>query len=106
MVSREEQKLKIWTICEERGEDWVREGVAQCKWHDKNLPFVELWLQRRESARNESSKAEQMDIARSAADAAWEAARAAKNANIIATLALIAAIVAIAFSVVAIFLDG
>ncbi len=106
MASREEQKLKIWTICEERGEDWVREGVAECKWNEKSLPFVELWLQRRESVRNEASQAEQMDIARSAKDAAWEAARAAKSANTIATLALIAAVIAIGFSVIALFVHS
>lgn len=37
-----EQKLKIWEICNTRGEDWVREGVAQCRWNDKNLRYVQL----------------------------------------------------------------
>ena len=100
----EDQKLKIWTICEERGEEWVREGVAQCRWGERNLPFVQLWLERRESARNDASNAEQIDIARSAKDAAWEAARAAKSANTIATLALIAAVIAIAVSILGAFL--
>ena len=53
----------------------------------------------------ESSQAEQITIARSARDAAWEAARAAKTANTIATLALIAAAIAIGVSFVALFLS-
>jgi hypothetical protein len=105
MGTREEQRLKIWTICDEHGEDWVREAVTQCRWSEPNLSYVQLWLDRRAEAREEASQAEQMDIARSAKEAAWEAARAAKNANTIATLALIAAVIAIAVSILGAFLD-
>jgi hypothetical protein len=49
---------------------------------------------------------EQIDIARSAKDAAWEAARAAQTANTIATIALIGAAMAIAVSIFGLFLKG
>ncbi len=70
------------------------------------------WLQAKEREATDASQAEQLEIARSAKDAAWaaaeaarDAAREAKTANIIATLALIAAAIAIAISIVAAFLD-
>jgi hypothetical protein len=54
------------------------------------------WLAQRDQEserRREASQAEQIDIARSAKDAAWEAARAAKKANTIATIAVVMAII-------------
>lgn len=95
------------------GEAKVREQVAIGAFGERRRAWVALWLlthdQRRldeAEARNDASQAEQITIARSAADAAWEAARAAKNANTIATVALIAAIIAIAVSVITAFLSS
>lgn len=63
------------------------------------------WLAKKDaevSARAEASQSEQINIARSAKDAAWEAARAAQTANKRATIALvIAAISAIMSAVIA-----
>jgi hypothetical protein len=53
-----------------------------------------------ERARNEASQAEQIDLARSAKDAAWQAAHAAQIANRIAAAALIAAVIAIVVAVI------
>ncbi len=88
------------------GEPYVREQYEKQKFNAFKMRLAAHWLAERERARDETSQGEQIDVARSAMEAAWEAARAAKNANIIATLALGAAIVATAVSVVAIFVGG
>ena len=103
---------EVWKQCDEAGEERIRlqfeRGYAMnptFKTHAKS------WLERQERLRNESSQAEQIEIARSAAsatrdaaDAALEANREAKKANVIATLALTAALIAIAISVIGLFL--
>lgn len=98
-------KEQFWAGLEKLGEDVVRERIIAKTYNDVRRGLAEEWLRLREEERMEASQSEQIDIARSAKDAAWEAARAAHNANIIATLALIAAAIAIAVSILAIFLS-
>jgi len=79
----------------------VRDMALQ--WQGPMQALAYKWLRRKDQeARrlNEASQAEQIEIARSAKDAAWEAARAAKIANKIAVAALIAAAVAIIVSII------
>jgi hypothetical protein len=71
----------------------------------KKRELAEMWLERKVQERTDRSNSEQIRIARSAKDAAWEAARAAHNANNIATAALIAAVIAIAVSILGLFLN-
>lgn len=100
---------------EASGEDEVRTMLALGRYgsgrgKDK---YVQHWLAEKDQEREASSKADSLEIARSAKDAAWiaadaarDAARAANNANVIATLALIAAVIAIAVSAVTAFVSG
>jgi hypothetical protein len=118
---------------EEMGENQVRAKFQD--WHHSLHTYAIQWLAERdqESTRlDEVSRAEQIEIARSAKDAASEAnalaaeanfiardaatsaraaadaaalnARAARTNNTIATLALIAAVIAIAISILGIFI--
>jgi len=99
MPISEEDRARL----EKLGEARVR---LQIKGVGFSLPFqisALEWLAERDDEarkRNEYSQSEQIDIARSAKDAAWEAARAARTANKIATAALIAAVIAIAVSII------
>ncbi len=54
------------------------------------------WLERR----SEASNVEQLDIARSAKDAAWAAARAADTANSKATIAIVIAAISLIVAIV------
>lgn len=91
---------------DELGEAEVEIRIAQRVYGNRRKALAEQWLANQERSRNESSQAEQIEIARSAKDAAWEAARAArdanqhaKTANIIAAIALIAALISIAVTI-------
>jgi hypothetical protein len=86
---------------EEMGEDAVRILVHTRRFTTPNQRLAIKWLAQKDQEserRREASKAEQLDIARSAKDAAWEAARAANKANIIAAIAVVMAIIAIIIS--------
>ena len=86
---------------EEMGEDAVRILVHTKRFITSNERLAIKWLAQKDQEserRREASQAEQIDIARSAKDAAWEAARAAKTANAIAMIAVAMAIIAIVIS--------
>jgi hypothetical protein len=96
---------------ERAGEAKVRDQMTRGLLDAQTEMVARKWLQVKERERADASQAEQIEIARSAKDAAWaaaeaarDAAREAKTANIIATLALIGAAIAIAVSIVAAFL--
>lgn len=58
--------------------------------------LAEAWLERR----NEASSVEQLELARSAKDAAWAAARAADQANSKAMIAIIMAAISITVTII------
>lgn len=102
---------RVAAKCRELGEEEVRRIVADRSGTPQWLAEAEKWLLQIDRADEKVSQSENLEIARSAKDAAWEAANAArdaareaKTANTIATLALIAAAIAIAVSIVAVFL--
>src|SRR3990172_2933812 len=93
----------FWAELEELGEEEVRTRVSTGTYSsgNKKRELAQQWLSDSERARNEASQSEQIDIARSAKDAAWEAAKEARDAkkhariaNKIATAALAMAIIA------------
>lgn len=86
---------------EEAGEQAVRDKRAANLFASKKLGQIDEWLKRKDQDRRDLSQSEQIEIARSAKDAAWEAARAAKTANTRATIALAIAIV----SAIAVIID-
>ena len=113
MLTSEEERLRHEAELEEMGEAKVRKAAATRLYTGRHGGWTEEWLAARDQAQVTSdaavaraSQSEQIDIARSAKDAAWAAARAAKNANMIATLALIAAAIAMAISVVTLFVHS
>ncbi|MGH8614315.1 MAG: hypothetical protein ACREYF_20375 [Gammaproteobacteria bacterium] len=92
-------ELKKW------GEDNVRHLLASNQlsvvFHEPALRWIEEIDQasaEESERRREASQAEQIDITRTAKDAAWEATRAANKANTIATIAVVMAIIAIIIS--------
>jgi hypothetical protein len=89
------------TRFEEMGEDAVRILAYTKRFTTTNQRLAIKWLAQKDQEserRREASKAEQIDIVRSAKDAALEAARAANKANTIAAIAVVMAIVAIIIS--------
>lgn len=96
------------------GEAEVRKRAAMGLYgtSNKKRRYVDQWLDQLVRSRSDASQAEQIDIARSAKDAAWaaadaarEAAREARTANTIAKVALASAIVAIVVSIVGFFVN-
>jgi hypothetical protein len=86
---------------EEMGEEAVRILAYTAGFATTNQRLAIKWLAQKDQEserRRDASQAEQIDLARSANDAAWEAARAAKTANTIAIIAVVIAIVAIIMS--------
>lgn len=97
---------------EELGEAKVRQRLALKDFGDIEMRLAPEWLREKEedrarlqAERSDASQVEQIDIARSAKDAAWaaaeaarDAAREAKNAN---RLAVIANVIAAAAMIVA-----
>jgi|HubBroStandDraft_6_1064221.scaffolds.fasta_scaffold1949551_1 hypothetical protein len=86
---------------ERMGEAAVRTDINNdCFPHSVRALAIK-WLAQKDQElerRRDTSQAEQIDIARSAKDAALEAARAANKANTIATIAVAMAIIAIIIS--------
>jgi len=112
----EKETLPPFDGFERSGEAAVRQAIED-KFLTGGLRMSALaWLARKEEARrlqSEASQAEQIDIARSAKDAAWAAAEAARDAaneartaNMTARLALAAAVIAIAVSIIGLFFHG
>ena len=86
---------------EKMGEEAVRLRTLTGGFATTNQRLAIKWLAQKDQEserRREASQAEQIDIARSAKDAAWEAARAANKANTIAAIAVAIAILAIIIS--------
>ncbi len=88
---------------ERDGEEAVRNNLALGRYQNKKGALAREWIARKDQSRNDASQAEQIAIARSAADAAWDAARAAKKANNRATIALLMAAISIAVSIIGLF---
>src|SRR3990167_4862714 len=86
-----EYQERVWRECEEAGEAKVKENLRLGLYSGKHLRYVEAWLagkaEERARAlreRDDVSSTEQISIASSARDAAWEAAAAASRAAIAA----------------------
>jgi hypothetical protein len=81
-MSRWFDKDVFYAELEEAGEETVRDNLLAKRYGDvsNKKAFAEEWLAQKARARNESSQSEQIEIARSAKDAAWEAASAARVA--------------------------
>jgi len=103
------EKEEFWAELDEVGETEVRVRLATKIYGDINNKgsLAREWLMRKDQAResarelrNEASRVEQIDIARSAKDAAWAAARAAEKANTRATIALIIATISTIIAIV------
>lgn len=106
---------EFWAGLEELGEHEVRTRINAGKYSNLNrkLQLAQQWLDDKERLRSEVSQAEEIDIARSAKDAAWAAAeqareanRQAKMANRIAIAALIVAIIAAICAIISLFSDS
>ena len=103
-----------WQEFEKLGEEKVRQNLATHVYGEDNTKLAREWLshkaqQKSEEAqrRSEASSAEEVSIARSAKDAAWESAEAAKmsakeamRANTRASLSIVVSAVA-AFAAIA-----
>jgi len=95
-------KEEFWAKLDALGEDAVTLNIDRQIYgpNSEKRVLAKDWLRRKAQERSDASQAEQIAIARSAAEAAWEAAREAKSANTIAKLALAAATIAIAVSII------
>jgi hypothetical protein len=97
----EDRVARIIPRLEELGEAQVRFLMSRDGFPSFWLPTIAKWLAdkgQESELRREASQAEQIDIASSAKDAAWEAARAANKANTIAAIAVAMATIAIIIS--------
>lgn len=101
-------RKRLWTDLDSLGEAEVRLRIAR-RVYEQHLPLVEEWLRRKDhdrsteaAQRSEASISEQIDIARSAKDAAWAAADAARAANKRATIALVVATIAAIASIISV----
>lgn len=101
---------KLVRQLEAAGEAQVRYALQRGSYRTQEA-FVRQWLQQQKDERLQRDQKEQLEIARSGADAAWVSAKAAaeavqhaRTANILATLALVVAVIAIAVSVFGYFL--
>jgi hypothetical protein len=102
------------TRFEEMGEDAVRILAYTQRFTTKNQRLAIKWLAQKDQEserRREASQAEQINIARSAKDAAWaassvaeRAAAAAEKANIRATTALVIAAISIAATIIGVWI--
>lgn len=74
----------------------VRARLARKVYLGAEAALATAWLERR----SEASSSEQLDIARSAKDAAWAAARAADTANSKATIAIVIGAISLIVAIV------
>lgn len=86
---------EVWAKYDAIGEDEVRKRIVSKNYAGQNLALAQEWLRRKdqeraevESSRKDASNREQINIARSAKNAAWIAAIAAIVAAIAAVIAL------------------
>lgn len=86
----------LWAEFDKIGEEAVRERITLRIYSGDALHFTEEWLRRKETARQsslaerkEASSREQINIARSAKNAAWAAAIAAAIAIIVSIISLV-----------------
>ena len=107
----EPNKHELIKDLESGGEENVRNAFDKGQYRGQTEIVVRNWLAQKKAQRLDSVQVEQLDIARSSKDAAWESANAArdaaheaKKANIIAAVALAVAIIAIAVSVLGVFI--
>jgi hypothetical protein len=125
----EVNEKELFAELEALGEAEVRIGVAKHIYGNatRKRLLVDEWLRSKERTRAEASASEEIEIARSAKDAAWEAAEAAsraataaeraadtadraaviaKAANARATIAIILTAIMAAAAVIGLFLQG
>ncbi len=84
------------------GEEQVRLNLNNHRYNERATAIAIEWLAPREEEsrrRISALQAEQVEIARSAKDAAWVSAQAAKGANLRSTVAIIVALIALGVSV-------
>ncbi len=107
----------MWDDFEKLGIEQVRKNLGTNVWDHNKKDVAREWLtfkaqeQAEESERrNEASRSEQMEIARSAKDAAWaaadaarDAAKSARTANKTAMIALIIAAASASGTVIGLF---
>jgi hypothetical protein len=86
---------------ESRGEQHVRDNLAAGHYVGFKRKCAVEWLERFERLRADASHSEEIEIARSAKDAAWDAAAAAREANRLAIQANKIAMTAATIAVVA-----
>lgn len=75
-------KKDFWAELEALGEEQVRERLATKRYGNvgDRKALAEEWLRVQEESRKDASQSAQIEIARSAKDAAWSAAEAASEA--------------------------
>jgi len=78
---------------EQRGPDGVRKQIEHALYDAEKQKQAYEWLDETERGPDRALMREQILIAGSARDAAWESARAAKAANVRATIALVISLV-------------
>ena len=99
-------KDELIGLLDYRSEQEIETNLAKGIYGADKRPLAELVLARKKLARVEAQRTEEMRIARSATEAAWESAKEAKGANTRATWALIMSIASLAIAVsVLIFKD-
>jgi hypothetical protein len=99
-------KDELIGLLDYRSEQEIETNLAKGIYGADKRPLAELVLARKKLARVEAQRTEEMGIARSATEAAWESAKEAKGANTRATWALIVSIASLAIAVsVLIFKD-
>lgn len=83
-MTREEwiERLKSST------DEEIKDSLAAGRYGGAHIDLAKRELERRRELKAEAARGEEMDIARSAKDAAWESAKAAKSANRIAWIAI------------------
>jgi uncharacterized membrane protein len=93
---------------DELGADQVRLMIATAQLPTNMNPALRKWLAQKDqeaSRIKEASQAEQIELARSAADAALDAAKYAKQANTMAAIALAIAAISIISTAVGIWIN-
>lgn len=88
-------KKDFYNDLEQSGEDYVRESLRLGRYQGRKAQLAQLWLEGREKTRlandietSKEANRDQIDIARSAKNAAWVAAIAAIMAVIAAIISL------------------
>lgn len=85
-------------LLDARAEEEIETNLAKRIYGEDKRPLAELVLARKKLARLEAQRGEEIEISRSATEAAWESANAAKDANRRATWAIIISIASLAIA--------